>query len=113
MKLVVLTALLAASSLVQATECEKLAQFADETGGQIIPRATFKVTGEGRLYFHSAPSNECRAKEFVIPKDEVVAYQEFRTWTYVMYLHPKTGQDTSGWVQTSRLTYAGTASAIP
>ncbi len=69
-----------------------------------------RVTGAGRLQFYSAPNANCAMSGvFVIPKDELVAYaQSDDGWTSVMYVNPKTGDDVSGWVRSSRLKVIGT-----
>lgn len=68
------------------------------------------VTGAGRLQFHSAPSSACPMKGvFIIPKDQVIAYAQTRDgWSSVMYLNPRTGNDVSGWVRSTRLRTIGT-----
>ncbi|MDO5686949.1 MAG: hypothetical protein Q4G42_06165 [Neisseria sp.] len=113
MKRIILIALLTVSSSAYAADCTQLAQSADATAEHIIPRVTFQVSGKDRLYFYSAPADECRTQAFIIPKDHVIAYQTSGAWTYVMYLHPKTHQDTGGWIRTDRLEFIGTASAMP
>lgn len=45
---------------------------------------------------------------FIIPGDQVIAYDAYRKWSSVMFTHPKTGEDTLGWVETSRLKMIGT-----
>jgi hypothetical protein len=68
------------------------------------------VTGAGRLQFYSAPNLGCLMEGvFVIPKDELVAYaQTSDGWSQVMYINPRTGNDVSGWVRSSRLKVTGT-----
>jgi hypothetical protein len=69
------------------------------------------VVGQGRLQFYSAPNIQCAMKDvFIIPKDEVIAYAQSNDgWSSVMYSNPKTGNDVSGWVKSSRLKETGTA----
>ncbi|MGN1285960.1 MAG: hypothetical protein ACI4XG_05165, partial [Bradyrhizobium sp.] len=46
---------------------------------------------------------------FVIPNDELVAYAQTNDgWSSVMYFHPGTGNDVSGWVRSARLKATGT-----
>jgi hypothetical protein len=68
------------------------------------------VIGPGRLQFFSAPNANCAmAGAFVIPKDELIAYAQSNDgWTSVMYSNPKTGNNVSGWVKSSRLKATGT-----
>jgi hypothetical protein len=68
------------------------------------------VIGAGRLQFYSAPNANCAmAGVFVIPKDELIAYARSNDgWSSVMYSSPKTGNNVSGWVKSSRLKETGT-----
>lgn len=93
--------------------CQKLDARANVEGAQLLPRMGFSVSGKGRLYFHSAPSEQCRISKFVVPKDSLIGYQDFGVWTSVMYVHPVTHEDTMGWVKTNRLKVTGTMSAQP
>lgn len=76
----------------------------------LSPPLSQVVTGTGRLQFHSSPDSACPMKGvFIIPKDEVIAYAQTRDgWSSVMYLNPRTGNDVSGWVRSSRLRTIGT-----
>jgi hypothetical protein len=63
-----------------------------------------RVLGRARLYFHSAPDSSCRLREvFVIHGDTLQAHNEYGTFTEVVYVNPRTGRSTSGWVDTGRL----------
>lgn len=71
-----------------------------------------KITGKGRAYFYAHPSDSCREKDtFVIPGDQLIAYETYKDFTYVMYIHPRTGVDTSGWIKSNRLESTGTGIA--
>jgi hypothetical protein len=80
-----------------------------ETGTRNVPifspPLSAVVIGAGRLQFYSAPNPNCAmAGMFVIPKDELIAYAQSNDgWSSVMYSNPKTGNDVSGWVKSSRL----------
>jgi hypothetical protein len=94
------------------------AAFADcrepETGTRNVPLfsppLSAVVTGAGRLQFYSAPNAHCAmAGVFIIPKDELITYAQSNDgWSSVMYSNPKTGNDVSGWVRSSRLKQTGT-----
>jgi hypothetical protein len=41
---------------------------------------------------------------FVIPRDQLITYAQSNDgWSSVMYSNPKTGNNVSGWVKSSRL----------
>jgi hypothetical protein len=67
------------------------------------------VIGTGRLQFHSAPNARCPMDGvFVIPKDELIAYAETSNgWSSVMYVNPRSGNNVSGWVKSTRLKQTG------
>jgi len=85
-----------------------------ETGTKNIPvfspPLSAVVTGAGRLQFYSAPNPNCAmAGVFVVSKDELITYAQSNDgWSSVMYSHPKTGNNVSGWVRSSRLKETGT-----
>ena len=85
-----------------------------ETGTKDIPAFSPPlgevVIGAGRLQFYSAPSPDCVMEGvFVVPKDELIAYgQSNDGWSSVMYTNPRTGNNVSGWVKSSRLKTTGT-----
>lgn len=118
--MIIKTALIVMSLIVcsnaSALNCAQLSKIADDNGLQYGTKASFVVQGEKgfRTYFHSAPSSQCKIKElFLIPKDSVIAYQEFKnqnkTWLYVMYID-KNGKDTSGWMLESDFKMSGSLS---
>jgi hypothetical protein len=84
-----------------------------ETGTKNIPvfspPLSAVVTGASRLQFYSAPKASCAmAGVFVIPKDELITYAQSNDgWSSVMYSNPKTGDNVSGWVRSSRLKETG------
>jgi hypothetical protein len=85
-----------------------------ETGTKNIPvfspPLSAVVIGTGRLQFYSAPNPTCAmAGVFVIPRDELITYAQSNDgWSSVMYSNPKTGNNVSGWVKSSRLKETGT-----
>ena len=68
------------------------------------------VVGTGRLQFYLAPNVRCPMEGiFVIPRDRLIAYAQTNDgWSSVMYLNPRTGNDVSGWVRSTRLKETGT-----
>jgi hypothetical protein len=72
------------------------------------PPLGYEVAGSGRLYFHTTPDEKCvRKNVFVVPKDKLVAYEEYGGWSSVVYL-AKGGHIYTGWVSTNRLKFVGT-----
>lgn len=101
-----------------AQSCESLDKYAQNKGIQYGTKYSFIAKGSkgNRVYFHSAPANECKIKNlFIIPNDSVVAYQEYKnqnkTWLYVMFI-AKDGTDTEGWIQENNLKVSGSVSPI-
>ena len=63
-----------------------------------------KVVGEGRLYFHTAPDNQCQLRTvFVVPNDRLEAYAEHGEFTEVIYWNSRSRAGTAGWVVSSRI----------
>jgi len=101
-----LIALLSRTAVAGA--CSETSKLADTHGAHIIPRAAGTVVGASHVPFYSAPLPRCAKREFVVPGDRFIAYRQYRGWTYVMYIHPVTGVDTSGWLPSARLVLTGT-----
>ncbi|EHU1925339.1 hypothetical protein A1E71_RS18810 [Acinetobacter baumannii] len=115
-KIILSAALFVLCGKASALTCSQLAKIADDNGIAYGTKYSFVVKGSKgfRTYFHSAPSSECKIKQlFLIPKDSVIAYQEFknqnRTWIYVMYID-KNGNDTEGWVLENDFKISGSIS---
>ena len=90
-------------------DCAALAAAAEREEARIDPVSSFRVGGQGRLYFHTAPDTRCRSQTvFVIPGDSLVAYTALGEWMSVYYVNSRTGQDFQGWVVSDRLVYEGT-----
>lgn len=106
---VLLVLSLAASPPAKLFDCGTVDRLGNDEGVRIPGHlAIYKVIGEGRLPFHSAPDARCAIPDvFIIPNDEVIAYVEYGGFTYVMYLK-KGGGDASGWVRSERLRGTGT-----
>ncbi len=71
--------------------------------------STGKVTGvkNAKIFFYGddkdCPTGEnCRAKSYVIPGDEVLAGEQYGSYTCVWYQRAK-GDETVGWIETSSL----------
>jgi len=66
------------------------------------------VVGKGRAQFYSAPDRRCPVMGvFLVPRDSVNAYSDVDGFTFVMYLNPRTGEDTEGWIESKRLRVNG------
>ena len=104
---------LISSSLYASPNCDQLAKIADDNGANYGAKYSYTVKGPKgyRSYFHTAPSEQCKMKNvFIIPKDSVIAYQEFKNenelWLYVMYIS-NNGVDTEGWVKAKDFKISG------
>ena len=97
------------SCQVMAVDCSSLEKQANEQGIRIPESNAVMVTiGTGRVQFYGAPNEGCMMKNvFVLPKEELTAYSTYGDFTSVMYMNPKTGEDTEGWVKSSRVKYTG------
>jgi hypothetical protein len=92
--------------------CDSVAKQAEADPIIIVPRVYFAVTGEGRLFFYSAPDQGCKlAGTFVIPGDSLIGYSEFKGWISVMYT-TENGDPVSGWVRSERLRRTGTLGVV-
>ncbi len=92
--------------------CDSAAKQAEADPILLVPRVYFAVTGEGRLFFHSAPDQACKlADTFVIPGDSLIGYSEFKSWTSVMYTKAN-GDPVLGWVRSDRLRRTGTLGVV-
>lgn len=66
------------------------------------------VIGSGRLYFYSAPNEDCKIKDlFIVPGDKVDAYSDLGEYTSIQYFSNKLGDIVDGWVHTNRLRATG------
>ena len=90
--------------------CKKLDEGANQSGDRIPGyQAIRKVIEKGRLQFFSAPDRGCRMPGvFVVPKDTLIAYVEYKGYTAVMYTDGRNGEQPMGWVLSSRLRATGT-----
>ena len=101
--------IVAPAASASAANCDAIYKQAQEKELRRVPVSSYRVTGAGRLYFHTAPDAACRdAKVFVIPGDKLTVYTEYQVYVSVMYLNPKSGEDFMGWVETKRLELVGT-----
>ena len=102
----------AASQALAATaeadaRCEKIGVAADASPGFVPPLGAV-VVGAGRARLYSAPDAGCDSGKFLIPNDHVTVYTPYRQWMQVMFIHPKTGEDTTAWILESRIKTTGT-----
>ena len=105
-KLLLLLVLLVSGGTWASSNCEKLASIATTNAsnyGDEKTVAPIKGKKGTRVYFHSAPSNQCRTQLFVIPKDQVEVLQDIKsngeTWAYVLFTGRETQTITQGWVK--------------
>jgi len=106
---VLVSAIACGAAPVLSADCTTLNKQAQEKELRRWPLSSYRVTGAGRLHFHSAPDAACRdAKLFVIPGDKLTVYTEYQGYVSVMYLNPKSGDDFMGWVEAKRLEFVGT-----
>lgn len=92
-----------------AADCEIKDTAATKTGTVIQGyMAVMKVIGAGRLQFYSAPDMTCKISNiFILSGEEVYGYIEYAGFTSVMYQNPKTANEVTGWVKSSRLKFTG------
>jgi hypothetical protein len=96
------------SSSCQAFDCNTDAS--EITDAVRIPsdHSGYEVIAAGRSYFYNAPMSTCIDKQiFLVKNDHIDAYFDYGEFTYVMFIHPKTGKDTSGWMLTKQLKETG------
>ncbi|PTQ73630.1 DUF4431 domain-containing protein [Pseudomonas sp. GV071] len=91
----------------EPVDCELLAENAslDERLPSPLPG---KITGEGRLYFHTAPNESCgENKAYIVPGD-VVSVTNIHSfgWANVTYTSKK-GTEFSGWVKQGQVLING------
>ena len=97
------------TTAASAADCAQRAATASKKEAALSPILGYKVSGNGRLYFHSAPDAACRSKAtFVVPGDTLIAYSEYEGWLSVMYTNPRTADSAEGWVRSDRLKALGT-----
>lgn len=84
--------------------CADLWDEAEAQGLQIAGEPKVQVIGNGRLYLHSGPSEECIKKDtFVVPGDVMMIYVLYKDWITVKYENPKTKNYVLGWVKANRV----------
>jgi hypothetical protein len=90
--------------------CKKLDDAANQAGDRIPGyQAMREVIGKDHLPFYAAPDRGCTMSGvFVVPKDKLIAYVEYKGYTAVMYTGGKNGEQPAGWVLSSRLRATGT-----
>ena len=71
--------------------------------GEPFTPVEFKVVGQGRLYFYSAPFPECKTAIFIIPNDYGYTQALHEGWASITYFSQQAGDVISGWVEAKRL----------
>lgn len=88
------------SNIESKADAERVIISSDESG--------YKVSGKGRLYFHTAPNERCKSNDvFIVSGDLVNASADYDGYTYIMYFN-KEGKEFDGWVKSNRLIQTGT-----
>lgn len=92
-----------------AFDCAAMDRKASQLGEHIPEHESGRATiGKGRVAFFSAPDSRCPKKGvFVLPGESLNAYSNYGKFTSVMYINLKTGDETDGWVFSSRLKATG------
>lgn len=114
-KIFLFFAALAASQLSQAAQpnCAVMSKIADRNAARYYHTLGKKVVKPGRLYFHTAPHSACKMPStFIIKGDDVITYQHYNGYDYVMFINDKTGVDTEGWILAKALRTTGTMNAF-
>lgn len=93
----------------QQNPCGQLASKLDPGRLVVIPGhlSGQVVGGQGRLYFHSAPTPRCKTQTFIVPGDTVDAIEEYMGFSNITYINPRTGRIATGWVESKRLKATG------
>lgn len=107
--LLLATALTFSAGAWASPTCDKLAKIADLNASNYGDEATALIQGKkgARVYFHTAPSAQCKSKAFIIPNDKVAILQDIvsnnETWAYVSFVNNKTSKITQGWIKKNSL----------
>ncbi len=96
-----LVALLSIASAQTANESPPSRCQSKENLGEPFTPVEFKVVGQGRLYFYSAPFPECKMTIFIIPNDYGYSQALHEGWASITYFSQ--GDVISGWVEAKRL----------
>lgn len=96
--------LLVSMCIEAASQCEDIDHDSYRCQVNIKPaNSGYEVFGEGRLYFYSAPDDQCISKNiYIMCGDQVDAYAEYNNYLFVIYF-TKVGHEVSGWVKKNRL----------
>jgi hypothetical protein len=96
-------------SNVASADCREINDYAIKNGIYVpSDDSERQVIGKGRLRFYSAPDKRCDiAGIFILPRELVDAYAEYKDFTSVVYVNVKTGASVMGWVKSDRLKPTG------
>ena len=106
-----------------AMDCDQANAMSKPKSTDIIPRWGLQVNikHKQRVYFHTAPSTECKLNDlFIIRGDSVTAYDLYKDasqqeWVYVIYYSKRQDLDSEiveGWVQLKDFEYLGSNSPL-
>jgi len=98
-----LVAFLIIASAQTANESPPARCQSKEDLGEPFTPVEFKVVGQGRLYFYSAPFPECKTAIFIIPNDYGYTQSLHDGWASITYFSQQVDDVISGWVEAKRL----------
>jgi len=95
------------STFIFGNNCKIIDEEAHRIGIYLYPITSFSTqTDNNKIYFYSAPDEKCKNNEFLISKQQVIAYVEYNNFYFVMYLG-QDGKDIEGWIKKDNLISSG------
>ncbi|WP_151633076.1 hypothetical protein [Noviherbaspirillum aerium] len=83
--------------------CASVNREARDANNELSPALEGRVSGKGRLRFHSAPNTGCRVRNsFIVPGDVVIARRRHGEWLLIDYVS-RDGVMHSAWVDAARI----------
>lgn len=109
MKKIIIILFLLVPVAASAADCDALEEKAVQFGTHIPSHMSGRVViDKGRLQFYSAPNLSCKQSGiYILPGESIDAYLEYKGFTSVLYINPKTGTEAEGWVLSARLKETG------
>lgn len=93
-------------AFADADKCSSIfntAKIATVNGVSNIPKSSFVIANENKVYFYTAPDQSCRQNaSFVVLGDYLYAYKMYDKFVYVNYITIK-GKEVKGWVDSSKI----------
>lgn len=95
------------SSFIFGNTCKIIDEEAHRIGIHLYPITSFFTqTDNNKIFFYSVPDEKCKNNEFLINKQQVIAYIEYDDFYFVMYLGLD-GKDIEGWIKKDNLIPTG------